>query len=263
MTVTSGGEKGAFYNSVRVESRLFFDGSIGDRRRNGTSMLFSYCIPIDDGAAPNPFWGLCTLVICKPAIRRTARVGDWVVGTGSRRSPIGDKSGQVVYAMRVSQTMTMQGYDLFVRDHCPNKIPEWNHPDLRRRLGDAIYDFSYNSPRLRPSVHDKSNRTRDLSGKNALLSNHFFYFGDRPEPLPKRLRGIVLQGRGHRSKSNEQFIEPFLEWIHDFGKKLNVLHGNPQYRIFPDEEFGSVPCGRQSARGPRRARKSLVCGGKC
>lgn len=44
--------------------------------------LFSYCIPVDDGAAPNPFWGVCTLAICKPAIRRVAEVGDWIAGVG-------------------------------------------------------------------------------------------------------------------------------------------------------------------------------------
>ena len=48
--------------------------------------LFTYCIPIDDGAAPNPYWGICTLVICKPVIRRVANVGDWVVGIGSKNS---------------------------------------------------------------------------------------------------------------------------------------------------------------------------------
>lgn len=32
--------------------------------------LYTYCIPYDDGAAPNPYWGICTLVICKPVIRR-------------------------------------------------------------------------------------------------------------------------------------------------------------------------------------------------
>ena len=74
--------------------------------------LFSYCIPYDDGAAPNPFWGLCTLVICKPGIRKVAQVGDWVVGTGSKRSPIGDIGGQVVYAMCVSQVLTMREYDV-------------------------------------------------------------------------------------------------------------------------------------------------------
>jgi hypothetical protein len=48
-----------------------------------STTLFTYCIPYDDGAAPNPFWGLCTLAICKPSIRRVAKEGDWVVGTGS------------------------------------------------------------------------------------------------------------------------------------------------------------------------------------
>ncbi len=38
--------------------------------------LYTYCIPYDDGAAPNPFWGQCTLVICKPRIRKVARPGD-------------------------------------------------------------------------------------------------------------------------------------------------------------------------------------------
>lgn len=226
-------------------------------------MLYTYCIPFDDGAAPNPFWGLCTLVICKPAIRRTAREGDWVVGTGSRRSPIGNISGHVVYAMRISQKLTMQEYEVFVREHCPNKVPDWAHRELRRRLGDAIYDFNYRPPRLRPSVHDASNRTRDLAGKNALLSDHFFYFGDQPVPLPKHLRGIVQQGRGHRSKLNEPFVESFVEWIHDLGLKPNVLHGNPQYRIFPDEEFESTLCGCGAAGGRRRATKSNKCSTIC
>jgi Nucleotide modification associated domain 2 len=222
-------------------------------------MLFSYCVRIDDGAAPNPFWGVCTLVICKPAIRRIAHIGDWVVGTGSRRSPIGDTSGHVVYAMRVNQAMSMKDYDIYARDKLPGKVPEWEHFDVRRRLGDAIYDFSDSSPRLRRSVHDGSNRSRDLSGKNALLSNHFFYFGDQPIPLPKHLRGMVLQGRGHRSQSNEPFIERFLEWLYDLGKKPNVLHGHPQYRMFPDEEFGTALCNRGLARKTRSTKKISKC----
>ncbi len=45
--------------------------------------LYTYFIPFDNGAAPNPFGGICTLAICKPVIRRNAKAGDWVVGTGS------------------------------------------------------------------------------------------------------------------------------------------------------------------------------------
>lgn len=54
--------------------------------------LYTYCIPYDDGVAPNPLWGICTLVICKPGIRRVAKKGDWVVGTVSKNTPIGDIS---------------------------------------------------------------------------------------------------------------------------------------------------------------------------
>lgn len=38
--------------------------------------IYSYVLRTDDGAAPNPFWGTCTLTICKPVIRRTAHIGD-------------------------------------------------------------------------------------------------------------------------------------------------------------------------------------------
>jgi hypothetical protein len=64
--------------------------------------IYSYVLRIDDGAATNPFWGLCTLTICKPAIRRNAQIGDWVIGTGSKNTKLKDGkiydfSGSIVY----------------------------------------------------------------------------------------------------------------------------------------------------------------------
>jgi hypothetical protein len=50
--------------------------------------LFSYVVDHDNGFAPNPFGGLCTLAKCKygtPAKRNVvelANEGDWVIGTG-------------------------------------------------------------------------------------------------------------------------------------------------------------------------------------
>ena len=121
------------------------------------STLFSYCIPYDDGAAPNPFWGLCTLAICKPRIRQAAFIGDWIVGTGSKNSPIGDVSNKVVYTMLVTQKMTMEDYDRFTQSELPRKIPKMQSKDLRRHYGDSIYDFSKCPPSLRPSVHTEEN----------------------------------------------------------------------------------------------------------
>lgn len=52
----------------------------------GKPTLFSYVIPHDGGSAPNPYFGICTLAICKPVIRRTAKVEDWVVGLGAKKN---------------------------------------------------------------------------------------------------------------------------------------------------------------------------------
>jgi hypothetical protein len=199
--------------------------------------MYSYRIRIDAGSAPNPFWGLCTLVICKPSIRRVAKEGDWIVGTGSSQSPIGDASRQLVYAMRVSRKLRMHDYDAFVREHCPNKIPNWTDPDPRRRLGDAIYDFSSNPPRLRRSVHGEDDRKRDLSGMYALVSDHFFYFGDCPIPLPAHLLDIAAVQRGHRSDQNVQLFEPFVVWLNGLGLTPNQLMGAPQKRLFDDSDI--------------------------
>ena len=147
--------------------------------------LYSYCIPIDDGAAPNPYWGICTLTICKPVIRRVAKVGDWVVGIGSKNSPIGDISNSAVYVMKITKKLTMQEYDDFCKKKYPNKIPDWYSEDFYKRVGDCIYDFSETSlPKLRKSVHTEKNKDKDLNGQYALISNHFYYFGDKPIPLP-------------------------------------------------------------------------------
>jgi Nucleotide modification associated domain 2 len=74
---------------------------------NLMSRLFTYTIPMDDGAAPNPFHGMCSLAICKPSIRRVAREGDWVGGLGSRNAPSGDLGGRLVYAMLVQEVVTL------------------------------------------------------------------------------------------------------------------------------------------------------------
>ena len=46
--------------------------------------IFRYVVRFDSGAAPNPFGGWCSLAICKPGIRRTAGVTDWIIGLRSR-----------------------------------------------------------------------------------------------------------------------------------------------------------------------------------
>lgn len=141
--------------------------------------LYSYCISFDAGSAPNPFWGTCTLAICKPVIRRTARVGDWIVGTGSMEYGFANK---VVYAMEVTQVLSMQEYDTFCKEHLTQKLPNFKGRSYKERVGDCIYDFSETPPTIRKGVHDERNRKRDLVGYNVLLSDHYYYFGDTHLP---------------------------------------------------------------------------------
>jgi hypothetical protein len=195
-----------------------------------TLTLYSYCLRFDGGDAPNPYWGICTLAICKPAIRRRAKKGDWVVGLGSKNSPFGDISRSVVYAMKVTNVLTMNEYDMYCRESLPKKIPLWTSSDFRRKVGDCIYDFrrSGRRPRMRPSIHTEANRKTDLGGRNVLLSNHFYYFGNRPMDLPKGLLAIIQGTQGHKSRANREYINEFVAWLEGKRLKRNALLGAPQ-----------------------------------
>jgi hypothetical protein len=118
--------------------------------------LYSYIVRADDGAAPNPYYDICTLAICKPAIRRTARVGDWIIGTGSAWAGL---SGRLIYAMRVDEAITLEAYDSRAAIEWKHRIPDPKSRSHARRRGDCIYDYSTAPwPRQRPGVHNGSNR---------------------------------------------------------------------------------------------------------
>ena len=195
------------------------------------SSLFSYTIPIDDGAAPNPFHGICTLAICKPMIRRIAKRGDWVVGLGSKSVRSGNLSKRLVYAMRISEVLSLQEYDALAPRRWPHRIPKVRSRDLSERLGDCIYDFSGPRPRQRPGVHGPRNIDTDLSGLNALISNHFYYFGSRAIPLPRELYGICHQTQGHKSDANKPFLDLFKEWLTSLHLEPGQLYGWPDYIV--------------------------------
>jgi hypothetical protein len=221
--------------------------------------LFAYVLRYDDGAAPNPFWGRCTLAICKPAIRRKANVGDWVVGTGSKHSPVGDISGQMVYAMKVTQKMSLREYDEYCRAKMMRKIPKWFTGKFKQRMGDCIYDYTNGQPPiLRPSVHKELNRKRDLGGQSVLLSTAFYYFGDKPVPLPPTLHPIVKRNQGHKRIKSEFLIKSFEEWVLRF--QMNKALGRPQL----EKEFTTTrdmrsKCSRNDYEDDCATREQVVC----
>ncbi len=197
--------------------------------------LYSYVLRYDDGTAPNPFWNVCTLTICKPAIRRTAAIGDWVIGTGSKSVKLQDGgkydfSDSLVYAMKVSGKMTFKEYDMFCKQYLPDKIPQLHRSDWRLCLGDCVYSYHNDEvPLIRESYHGKDYLQRDLSGVFALLSDHFYYFGEAPRFIPFELKTIIKRNQGHSRINNPLLIVQFEDWIQQFEK--NKLYGSPQLRF--------------------------------
>lgn len=195
------------------------------------SRLFSYTIPVDDGAAPNPFRGMCSLAICKPGIRRVAKEGDWVAGLGSKNAPSGNLSGHLVYAMRVERSLSLKEYDQEAGTKWPHRIPNVQSADLWERLGDCIYDYSMGNPLQRAGVHGKDNIKTDLSGENVLISRDFYYFGNRAIRLPDYLLPICHQTQGHKSDSNSPYLDHFVGWLRKLPFASGQMHGWPDFLV--------------------------------
>lgn len=160
-------------------------------------MLYSYIVRHDSGFAPNPFWGYCTLACCKPVIRRTAEVGDWIVGLSPRAS-----GNRIIYAMRVDEILPFIQY--FQDPRFKLKIPDYSKRVVCGR-GDNIYvSLPNGSFRQLRSMHSNGNcqnldkKRQDLRGKNVLVSNTFWYFGRTALRLPHRFKELIV-GRGHKN----------------------------------------------------------------
>ena len=128
----------------------------------------------------------------------------------------------------------MREYDAWAQEYRPEKIPDRRSSDPKRRAGDALYDFTEDPPLVREGgAHTIDHREHDLSGEYALLSEHFFYFGNQPVALPEHLLGIVKLGPGHRSRENAPYLEPFVEWLAGLALQPNHLYGKPQKMLLP------------------------------
>lgn len=162
---------------------------------------FSYVVARDYGFAPNPFNGYCTLATCKPRIRHSAKVGDWVFGTGS--SPAGLKEN-LIYAMRVTEKMTFNEY--WDDQRFQTKKPLMKGCSLKKMYGDNVYHFSGRKWHQADSHHsleggrvNRHNLERDTSVDAVLISSDFYYFGRGAVRIPKRyLPHIVKSGPGYR-----------------------------------------------------------------
>lgn len=176
--------------------------------------IYRYVVRYDTGVAPNPFGGWCSLAICKPAIRRTAQVGDWIIGLRSQQA------AQVLYVMQV--------------EHCLSFADYWRDPRFlakrpdRCPSSDNIYrpDASGELVQVPNRAHVPSDTQRDLSGQQVLVGRRFWYFGDRSPELPADLAHLVHASQGHSLHKNRRDtdVQTLVDWLSGWS---NGIHGSP------------------------------------
>ncbi|MBS7458320.1 hypothetical protein [Coralloluteibacterium stylophorae] len=188
--------------------------------------IHSYVVRYDSGFAPNPFYGYCTLATCKPNIRRSADIGDWVVGSGSNDRTV-RRGGRLVYAMRVTEAMTFDEYGADPRFEY--KKP-YRNGSRKQSCGDNIYFRAVPGAawQQRDSFHSRLNGTlnpdhvaRDTGVNRVLISNDFVYFGGEGPEFPEELkdqqdRPLCKTGRGLTTFDDAQLIANLEQWIRSF-----------------------------------------------
>ena len=168
---------------------------------------YLYKLTSDRGGAPcapPPTAGadpLLTLSICKPAIRRTAQIGDRILGVTSRAlvAREGYPECAVIYAAHVTDILELGAY--YAPENGFTQRP------------DCVYEFHAENGMLvhagRTKLHaEPAYAARDVGSaphfRNArtLVSKHYRYFGADAVPIPAQF-SLVRQiaeslGQGHR-----------------------------------------------------------------
>lgn len=198
--------------------------------------LYSYIVAYDSGFAPNPFYGFCTLATCKPRIRSSAKVGDWIVGCGSA-DKTKKQGGLLVYAMQVSEVLT---FDLYFSD------PRYQakKPNLmgsrKQARGDNVYHRTGDSWGQLNSYHSNpggaanpNHVARDTGVNRILVGQKFRYFGKNGPALPEYCgsneRSLCHSGRNHTkfssdNKEDESLIGDFVGWFETLGDTGYISH---------------------------------------
>jgi hypothetical protein len=168
--------------------------------------LFIYVVDRDFGFAPNPFHGYCTLATCKPGIRKSARVGDWVIGVGGKRLKA---TGKCIYLMNITEICTFDEYWADSRFQIKKPV---RNGSLVMMVGDNVYHKDVVTDKWIQEDSHHSNKDgstnitnyyRDSKTNKVLISDYFYYFGmAAPSVDLKSIR--YINGPGHSKKGIEE-----------------------------------------------------------
>lgn len=188
--------------------------------------LHSYVVRYDSGFAPNPFFDYCTLATCKPKIRAAAKIGDWIVGSGSK-SADPNLAGRLVYAMRVEEALS---WDKYSADPRFVKKQPFRRGSRKVTCGDNIYfRKDPEAPwQQRDSFHshadgsiDPEHVGIDVGVDRVLVSQQFLYLGGEGPTIPDLRdasgRPLCKTGIGHSKFEDPKLIDAFVAWLYGLG----------------------------------------------
>lgn len=159
---------------------------------------YSYIVARDYGFAPNPFYGVLTLATCKPGIRKSAGVGDLIIGCSNKAH-----GNKLIYVAKVSEILTFDQY--WNDSRFAKKKPVMNG-SLKKLYGDNIYHHNTEGILIQEDSHhanddgttNKYNLERDTGTTDkVLICNEFIYLGKSMINLPDEYDSCIYKGRGY------------------------------------------------------------------
>lgn len=157
--------------------------------------FYFYKMMVDSGSGPCVTDRLLTLAICKPKIRASGRIGDWVFGFGSKTT----LGSRLIYIAEITDKLNNgEYYRMKAYQHREDCIYQWNGERLEWKPG---------------SRHHINGSRKDIGDPpwnqaSVLVSEDFRYFGcegttDYMTQYPVLARAIEKLGQGHRVNHGE------------------------------------------------------------
>ena len=166
---------------------------------------------------------MCSLACCKPQIRKAAKEGNYIIGTGAARPKL---TAHLTFWMRVEKIITFDEY--WADPRYRRKKPAMGGTNFRR-YGDNIYHINANGDFQQEysfhSLEDGSLSVGDLdrdtgTTDRVLIGRDFAIWGRSGIKLPDELACFVKKGPGHECNFSAEKIEAFLAWL---GTHPNVV----------------------------------------
>lgn len=186
--------------------------------------VFSYIVKRDYGFAPNPFYGTLTLATCKPRIRKSANVGDFIIGNATA-----SEGNKLIFMAQISEVMTFDTY--WDANRFQQKKPVMNG-SFKKLYGDNIYHHDQDGNWLQVNSHhsyadgsmNMDNLKRDTSTTDrVLICEDFFYLGKSMIQVPEEYTMCIHRGRGHHCPdlSVSQTLWDYLKTCYPDGGKID------------------------------------------